>query len=108
MFDSMNVDQLYPRWLIARENGLPFTLIDVRSPDEYQSGHVPGAQLIALNTLMARASDIPKDGDVYLICHSGGRSAQAADYLSRQCGHKNLFNIQGGTMAWLQAGYPSE
>jgi len=80
----------------------------VRSLEEFQSGHVPGAQLIALNTLMARVSDIPKNEDVFLICHSGGRSAQAADYLARQCGHRNLINIEGGTSAWLQAGYPCE
>ncbi|PIP02326.1 MAG: rhodanese-like domain-containing protein [Zetaproteobacteria bacterium CG12_big_fil_rev_8_21_14_0_65_54_13] len=108
MFDSMNVSQLYTRWLVARENGRPLTLIDVRSLEEFQSGHVPGAQLIALNTLMARVSDIPKNEDVFLICHSGGRSAQAADYLARQCGHRNLINIEGGTSAWLQAGYPCE
>ena len=108
MFDSMNVSQLYTRWLVARENGRPLTLIDVRSLEEFQSGHVPGAQLIALNTLMARVSDIPKNEDVFLICHSGGRSAQAADYLARQCGHRNLINIEGGNSAWLQAGYPCE
>jgi len=108
MFDSMNVNQLYTRWLVARENGRPLKLIDVRSLEEFQSGHVPGAQLIALNTLMARVSDIPKNEDIFLICHSGGRSAQAADYLARQCGHRNLINIEGGTSAWLQAGYPCE
>ena len=108
MFDSINVDQLHPKWLLAHNNSRPFTLIDVRSLEEYQSGHVPGAQLIPLNTLMARVSDVPKVEDVFMICHSGVRSAQAADYLSRQYGYKNLFNVQGGTMAWLQAGYPSE
>jgi len=108
MFESVNVNELYLRWLQAREKGSALNLIDVRSLEEYQSGHVPGAQLIALNTLMSRVSEIPKNGDVYLICRSGARSAQAADYLSRQCGHKNLFNIQGGTMAWLQKGYPVE
>jgi len=106
MFESMNVNQLYPRWLVAREKGAPFALIDVRSPEEYQAGHVPGAKLTPLNTLMAKVSEFPEQGDVFLICHSGGRSAQAADYLARQCGRSNLININGGTMAWMQAGYP--
>ncbi|MDQ6982227.1 MAG: rhodanese-like domain-containing protein [Mariprofundus sp.] len=106
MFASMNVNQLYPRWLVAHENGEPFALIDVRTPEEYQAGHVPGAKLIALNTLMAQVNAFPKQGDVFLICRSGARSAQAADYLARQCGHTNLINIEGGTMAWMQAGYP--
>jgi len=108
MFDSMNVNELYPRWLVGREKGEPVSLIDVRSVDEYNAVHVPGATLIPLNTLMARVHEFPKQGDVFVICRSGARSAQAADYLSRQCGHRNLINIDGGTMAWLQAGYPVE
>jgi len=40
-------------WLLAREKGEPFALIDVRTPEEYQVGHVPGAKLVSLNTLMA-------------------------------------------------------
>jgi len=50
--------------------------------------------------------EFPEQGDVFLICRSGARSAQAADYLARQCGRSNLINIDGGTMAWMQAGYP--
>ncbi|MDX8389371.1 MAG: rhodanese-like domain-containing protein [Mariprofundaceae bacterium] len=106
MFKSMNVNELYPRWLVAREKGEPVSLFDVRELNEFQSGHVPGAKLIALNTVPTRVDEFPKQGDVFLICHSGGRSAQAADYLARQCGHSNLINIEGGTMGWMQAGYP--
>jgi len=108
MFGSMNVNELYPRWLVAREKGEPVALIDVRTPEEYQSGHVLGAKLVPLNTLMARVNDFPEQGDVYVICRSGARSAQAAGYLARQCGRSNLTNIEGGTMAWIQAGYPVE
>lgn len=106
--DSINVDQLYPRWLVARENNRPFALIDVRSPEEFNGGHVPGAKLIALNTLMARVNEIPKSGDVFLICHSGARSAQAQAYLSQQMGYTNLINVDGGTLAWANGGYPVE
>jgi len=105
---SLTVDQLYPRWLIAREKNSPVALIDVRSPDEFRARHVPGAKLIALNTLMARANEVPKQGDVYLICHSGARSAQAAAYLQQQFGYDNLINVEGGTMAWANGGYPVE
>ena len=105
---SVNVNELYPRWLVASEKGAPFQLIDVRGADEYAAGHVPGAMLLPLNTLTARVDEIPADGDVYLICRSGGRSAQAADYLERQCGRVNLINVEGGTMAWAAAGYPVE
>ena len=106
MFKTMNVNELYPRWLVAKEKGEAVQMIDVRSPEEYQAGHVPGAKLVPLNTLMARVDEFPEQGDVFLICRSGARSAQAADYLARQCGRSNLINIEGGTMAWIKAGYP--
>ena len=83
-------------------------LIDVRTPVEYAEGHVPGARLICLDTLEARAHEIPKDRDVYLICRSGARSAQALKYLSAAHGHERLINVAGGTMAWIAAGYPVE
>jgi len=108
MYQNMNVNELYPRWLVAREKNEPINLIDVRSPEEYHSGHAPGAKLMPLNTLTAPVDKIPEDGDVYLICRSGARSAQAASYLARQCGRNNLVNIEGGTMAWVKAGYPVE
>jgi len=108
MFKKMNVNELYPRWLVAQEKGETLALIDVRTLEEYQAGHVPGAKLVPLNTLMAQLSEFPEQGDVFLICRSGARSAQAADYLARQCGCGNLINIEGGTMAWIKAGYPVE
>lgn len=108
MLGTVTVDQLYPRWLIARENRAPFSLIDVRSPEEYQACHVPGAKLISLNALMARSDEIPTKEDVFLICHSGVRSAQAASYLAQELGYHNLVNVDGGTAAWANGGYPVE
>lgn len=106
MFDRITVDQFYPRWLSVSENNKPGCFIDVRSPDEYGRGHVPGAKLIPLHTLPARSNEIPSDQPVYLICHMGGRSAQAAMFLAQSCGLTNLTNIEGGTSAWISAGYP--
>jgi len=105
---SKNVNELYPSWLLGREKGEPIVIIDVRGLEEYQNGHVPGAILIALNTLMARTHEIPEHGDVYIICHSGMRSAQAATYLARECGRNNVINVSGGTQGWINAGYPVE
>ncbi|OIO73641.1 MAG: sulfurtransferase [Zetaproteobacteria bacterium CG1_02_53_45] len=106
MMASLNVNQLYPRWLVAKENSRPFQLFDVRTPEEYANGHVPGAKLVPLNALMARANEFPKEGDVYVICQMGGRSAQAIMFLSQQLGFDNLINVDGGTAAWIQGGYP--
>jgi len=83
-------------------------LIDVRTPDEYAQGHVPGAQLICLDTLDECVSEISKDKDVYLICRSGARSASAFKHLRDAYGFTRLTNVTGGTMAWINAGYAVE
>ncbi|OIO66286.1 MAG: hypothetical protein AUJ56_12880 [Zetaproteobacteria bacterium CG1_02_49_23] len=109
MVKSTDVKTLYPLWLAGHEKSAPpCIMIDVRSPEEYAQGHVPGVALIPLNALAARAHEVPKQGDVYFICHSGGRSAQAVMFLQRECGHANLINVSGGTMAWSQAGFEIE
>lgn len=104
----MNIHEFYPRWLLARENDRACHLMDVRSSEEFCSGHVPGAELLPASALMVKVSSIPKDANVYLICRSGMRSAQAAYFLADQLGFENLINIEGGTMAWIKAGHPVE
>jgi len=105
---QINVNQLYPRWLVGQEGGRPFHLIDVRSADEFNTGHIPGARLIPLDSLIQKGAEISRDEPVFLICRSGMRSAQALSILVDQFGHENLANIEGGTMAWIKAGYPIE
>ena len=94
--------------LSTQEHGRECCLIDVRTVSEYKNGHVPGAILICLDTLASRVDEIPKNGDVYLICRSGARSAQAANYLTQEGVNNNLINVTGGTMAWMNAGFPIE
>jgi rhodanese-related sulfurtransferase len=85
----------------ARAAG-PVALVDVRQPEEYEAVHVPGAKLIPLSDVVARTGEIPKQGPVYVICHTGPRSQRAADY------YRNLgieaYNVDGGTQAWAEAG----
>jgi len=108
MFESIDVEKLYSLWLAMKEDGEACVIIDVRTPEEYAEVRVPGAKLIALNTVEVRADEFPKQGKVYLICRSGVRSAQAAGYLAKQYGHTNLVNVSEGTTAWVNAGYPVE
>lgn len=77
------------------------TLIDVREPDEYTQGHVPGAINLPLSALPGREAEVP-DGAV-LICAGGHRSSQAATHLARQ-GRTGLRNLLGGTAAWRREG----
>jgi len=101
---QITVEELKQIWPEADE----CSLIDVRTLEEYAEAHVPDAQLICLDTLDTRAHEIPRDRDVYLICRSGARSAQALKYLTHAHGFTRLVNVTGGTMAWIQAGYPVE
>src|SRR2546428_10875073 len=86
------------------EQPRPF-LLDVREPWEYAAGHVPGAQLIPLGELEQRVSEVPRDRPVLAICHSGQRSLAAAGYLL-QLGYTEGQNVDGGTAAWSERGYP--
>lgn len=87
----------------ARRIAAGTPVVDVREPDEYVAGHVPGAPLIPLGTVAARAGELPTDREVLVICKAGGRSRSAAEHL-RGVG-VDAVNIAGGTMAWIEAGH---
>ena len=87
----------------ALRHGAGTPVIDVRESDEYMAGHVPGAPLIPLSTILDRLGDIPLDGEVLIICKSGGRSRKAAEFLLAQ--GVSAVNIAGGTTAWIDAGH---
>lgn len=77
-------------------------VLDVRQPEEYAAGHVPGAVLIPLGEVLDRLSEIPRDEPIHVICRSGQRSATAARALG-ELGWR-AFNVEGGTLAWIDAG----
>lgn len=81
-------------------------VLDVRGPEEYAEGHVPGAELLPMAELPARLGDLPQGEPVHLVCRSGNRSAQAAEYLG---GHGiDARSVAGGTDAWQRSGRPVE
>lgn len=73
-------------------------IIDIRTPEEYNAGHIPGVPLIPLDQLGARSAEIPKDQKVLLICRSGNRSSQGTKLL-RSKGFDNVYNVTGGMLA---------
>ncbi len=75
----------------------PF-ILDVRNPDEVAAWAIPGAVNIPLRDLSARASEIPRDQELVVVCASGGRSSQATDALSRA--GFDAHNLTGGMAAW--------
>ncbi len=84
-------------------------VIDVRDPHEYQAGHVPEATLIPVNSVFARREELPKDGKILFVCKMGSRSALAAE-MAAAAGlpAERLYNLEGGTDAWVKAGEPVE
>lgn len=91
----------------ATASGLP--VLDVRTPEEFAEGHVPGAINIPLQELQARSAELAalKDREFAVICAVGGRSSSATGLLHRQ-GYSGARNVAGGTQAWEAAGYPLE
>jgi hydroxyacylglutathione hydrolase len=81
------------------------TVIDVRSPEEFATGHLPHARNIPLECVLARLSEIPSDRPLLIQCKSGFRSSIAAGLLASQ-GRTNLHNLQGGYQAWDRAHLP--
>lgn len=76
-----------------------YTLIDVREAYEYDAGNLGGIH-IPLSEIENNLERIPRNGEVIIHCKSGGRSQKTIDLLKNKYGYSNLFNLQGGVMAW--------
>ena len=76
-------------------------LLDVRQPEEYESGHIEGTKLIPLGELTKHLEELEKykDKEIITICRSGGRSKTAASILS-QSGFENVSSLKGGMLEW--------
>lgn len=86
----------------------PVDLIDVRTPAEFQEVHVPFARNVPLDRLDAAKIACGRNGSaqpLYLICRSGSRGKQACEKFLA-AGYTNVVNVEGGTLAWDQAGFP--
>lgn len=74
-------------------------LVDVRTVDEYESGHIPGAESAPLDSLSTSSGSWDKNKPVAVICLSGGRSAVAANQLVGR-GFTKVYDVSGGMMAY--------
>ena len=84
-------------------------VIDVREPDEYHGelGHLPGAELVPLATVGARAATWDREAELVVICRSGARSGRAAEQLTN-AGFPHVMNLAGGMLAHRAAQLPVE
>ena len=79
-------------------------LLDIREDDEWTAGHAPDAVHVRLGELGARAGELPRDREVYVICRTGSRSAYVAQALSGA--GWNAVNVVDGMTGWAVAGRP--
>jgi glyoxylase-like metal-dependent hydrolase (beta-lactamase superfamily II)/rhodanese-related sulfurtransferase len=93
---EVNLDQVQAR---AADS----VVVDVREPEEFVSGHVPGAVNLPQAELATRLQEVPRDRPVFVICQGGFRSLRAAQFLT-QCGLSGVVSVKGGTSAWRAAG----
>jgi hydroxyacylglutathione hydrolase len=77
-------------------------ILDIRAPDEWDHGHIPGALHIPLGSLQSRLDEVPPKADVAVHCQGGGRSAIAASILQKN--GFSVSNIEGGFAEWERIG----
>jgi rhodanese-related sulfurtransferase len=84
-------------------------ILDVRTPEEYAAGHLPGAVLIDVRDpeFAKKIAALDKSKTYLVHCRSGRRSVTACDALG-EAGFANLYNMLGGLVAWEEAGKPVE
>ena len=91
----------------SKIDGGDVQVVDVRTPEEYRGGHVPGAINIPHMSIVTRKAELEPDKELVFICQVGQRSALACEFAAA-VGFKDLYNVEGGTDAWLKAGYAVE
>jgi rhodanese-related sulfurtransferase len=106
---AMSLSSITPKQLHDAVEADPnLELIDVRTPAEYDAVHIGFARNVPLSQLDPARLAATRSGDerpLYVVCRSGSRGRQACEQLLA-AGHRNVFNVEGGTMAWDRAGLP--
>jgi len=85
----------------------PPLVLDVRSDEEWNEGHIPGALHIPINDIKERRGEVPMDRDVVVHCQVAPRARMAEKALI-MVGHERVFHLDGGFSAWSEAGLEVE
>ena len=94
---EISVDELKE----MQDNGEVFQLVDVREPNEFEICSLGGDE-IPMSQIMTRYQEISKEKKVIIHCKSGKRSANVINALEQNLGYENLYNLEGGILAWAQ------
>ncbi|MGO9952979.1 MAG: rhodanese-like domain-containing protein [Dissulfurispiraceae bacterium] len=94
--ETLDVDQAKE---LLGNKGSEFIILDVRQPEEYKSGHLPGAVFIPLPDLINKVGELDRTRPILAYCRSGNRSRAAAAFLLAQ-GFSKIYSMDGGITAW--------
>ena len=88
------------------KNKQDIILIDIRTPEEFYSGHIEGSKLINFydKNFMNEMNKLDKNSEIYIYCRSGRRSGIAAENMKKN-GFLHVYNLEKGIKSWLQEGY---
>jgi rhodanese-related sulfurtransferase len=101
------VREITPRQLKARlDAGERPLILDVREQWELDIAKLEGAVHIPMNTIPERLGELPRDQEIVVMCHSGGRSLRVAQYLEKN-GFASPVNLAGGIAGWAEEVDPS-
>ncbi len=79
-------------------------ILDVRTQEEYNAGHIRNSTLIPVQDLSKRLNEVPRDRKILVYCRTGGRSTTASEILVNN-GFTQIYNMKGGITEWTNAGY---
>ena len=97
-----NIDsQMLKKWLDNNEA----VLVDVREPSEYSAKNICGSVLIPLGTILLGVLPDFADKKLVIHCHAGKRGGIACEKLLAQDPDLEIYNLEGGLLAWEQAGF---
>jgi len=88
------------------ESNSSLIILDVRTREEYESGHIEGAILIPVSELEDRLDELSKEEELLVYCRTGNRSSSAVNILKAN-GYIKIFHLNDGITAWINAGYPT-
>ena len=99
---NMNVEDFSKK---TAESGV--VTLDVRTPGEFMTGHIQGAQNIDFEggSFESQIESLDKNGTYAVYCRSGNRSGQAVKVM-QDAGFKNIYNLDGGLIDWANSGLP--
>jgi len=83
-------------------------MIDCREEVEHEVTRIPGVPLVPMSEFLDRLEELPGDRPLVIVCRSGHRSGQVAEYLTAQGEHGEVANLDGGILAWASDGLPYE